>query len=98
MDVEINGMRPLDYMIPKFLTLTDHPSSKMRSHAVACLSYFVPANCQSLFVHLDAFIAALFRRASNDDNTMAHFSTRRPCIRRAWVETTLGFVGFEDEG
>lgn len=67
MDVEINGTRPLDYMIPKFLTLTDHPSSKMRSHAVACLSYFVPANCQSLFVHLDAFIAALFRRASDDD-------------------------------
>ncbi|KAK0430055.1 related to importin beta-2 subunit (transportin) [Armillaria ostoyae] len=67
MDVEINGTRPLDYMIPKFLSLADHQSSKMRSHAVACLSYFVPANCQSLFVHLDAFIACLFRRASDDD-------------------------------
>ncbi|KAE9408726.1 ARM repeat-containing protein [Gymnopus androsaceus JB14] len=67
LDVEIGGTRPLDFMIPKFLSLADHPSSKMRSHAVACLSYFVPINCQSLFVHIDSFIACLFRRASDDD-------------------------------
>lgn len=67
MDFEINGSRPLDYMIPKFLQLADHPASKMRSHAVACLSYFVPISCQSLFVHIDAFIACLFKRASDED-------------------------------
>lgn len=54
-------------MIPKFLSLADHTSSKMRSHAVACLSYFVPVNCQSLFIHIDSFIAYLFRRASDED-------------------------------
>ncbi|KAJ7579308.1 armadillo-type protein [Mycena floridula] len=67
MDVEINGGRPLDFMIPKFLMLAEHPASKMRSHAVACLSYFVPINCQSLYVHIDAFIACLFKRASDED-------------------------------
>ncbi|KAF5357352.1 hypothetical protein D9758_005925 [Tetrapyrgos nigripes] len=67
LDVEISGTRPLDYMIPKFLSLAEHPSSKMRSHAIACLSYFVPVNCQSLFIHIDAFIACLFKRASDDD-------------------------------
>ncbi|KAG9221291.1 hypothetical protein CCMSSC00406_0010389 [Pleurotus cornucopiae] len=67
LDVEIGGMRPLDFMIPKFLALTEHPSAKMRAHAVACLSYFVPVNCQSLFVHIDAFIVALFKRASDED-------------------------------
>ncbi|KAG1824353.1 armadillo-type protein [Suillus subaureus] len=67
MDVEINGTRPLDYMIPKFLVLSEHPMPKMRSHAVACLSYFVPINSQSLFVHIDAFIACLFKRASDED-------------------------------
>ncbi|KAF5375543.1 hypothetical protein D9615_009146 [Tricholomella constricta] len=67
MDVEIGGTRPLDFMIPKFLMLTEHPSAKMRSHAVACLSYFVPINCQSLYVHIDNFIACLFKRASDDD-------------------------------
>ena len=67
MDVDIGGTRPLDFMVPKFLTLTEHPSSKMRSHAVASLSYFIPINCQSLFVHIDQFIASLFKRASDDD-------------------------------
>ncbi|KAJ8517524.1 hypothetical protein ONZ45_g5317 [Pleurotus djamor] len=67
LDVEIGGMRPLDFMIPKFLMLTEHSSPRMRAHAVACLSYFVPVNCQSLFVHIDAFIAALFKRASDED-------------------------------
>ncbi|THU75104.1 ARM repeat-containing protein, partial [Dendrothele bispora CBS 962.96] len=67
LDVEISGTRLLDFMIPKFLSLAEHPSSKMRSHAIACLSYFVPVNCQSLFVHINAFIACLFKRASDDD-------------------------------
>ena len=67
MDVEINGSRPLDYMIPKFLDLSEHPLPKIRAHAVACLSYFVPVNCQSLFIHIDAFIACLFKRASDED-------------------------------
>ncbi|KAH7907343.1 armadillo-type protein [Hygrophoropsis aurantiaca] len=67
LDVEMNGTRPLDFMIPKFLQLSEHPEPKMRSHAVACLSYFVPVNSQSLFAHIDAFIACLFKRASDED-------------------------------
>jgi transportin-1 len=67
MDIEIAGTRPMDYMVPKFLTLAEHPNPKMRSHAIACLSYFIPIGSQSLFAHLDAFIAALFKRASDDD-------------------------------
>ena len=54
-------------MIPKFLMLSEHPASKMRSHAIACLSYFVPISCQALFANIDAFIACLFKRASDDD-------------------------------
>ncbi|KAJ7750871.1 hypothetical protein B0H16DRAFT_1724391 [Mycena metata] len=47
--------------------LAEHPSAKMCSHAVACLSYFVPVSSQSLFVHLNTFIATLFKLASDDD-------------------------------
>lgn len=67
MDIEIGGTRPLDFMIPKFMVLTEHPSAKMRSHAVACLSYFVPIGSQSLFAHIDTFIASLFKRAADED-------------------------------
>ncbi len=70
MDVEIGGTRPLDFMIPKFLTLSEHPNAKMRAHAIACLSYFVPINSQSLFAHIDNFIATLFKRASDDDSSV----------------------------
>lgn len=65
--MEIGGTRPLDFMVPKFLTLSDHLNAKMRAHAIACLSYFVPINSQSLFAHLDTFIATLFKRASDED-------------------------------
>ena len=58
---------PLEYMIPKFIVLSEHPSSKMRAHAIACLSYFVPIGCQALFAHIDTFIACLFKRASDED-------------------------------
>ncbi|TFY79591.1 hypothetical protein EWM64_g4421 [Hericium alpestre] len=67
LDVEINGTFPLNFMVPKFLVLTEHPNSKIRSHAVACLSSFVPVNSQALYAHIDTFIACLFKRASDED-------------------------------
>lgn len=67
MDFELNGTRPLDFMIPKFMMLSEHNNAKIRAHAVACLSYFVPVGCQSLFVQIDAFISCLFKRASDED-------------------------------
>ncbi|KAJ7778968.1 armadillo-type protein [Mycena metata] len=47
--------------------LAEHPSAKMRCHAIACLSYFVPVGSQSLFVHLDTFIATLSKLAPDND-------------------------------
>ncbi|OJT06058.1 Importin subunit beta-2, partial [Trametes pubescens] len=70
LDVEINGTWPLEYMIPKFIVLSEHPNAKMRAHAIACLSYFVPIGCQSLFAHIDSFIACLFKRASDEDSAV----------------------------
>lgn len=67
LDVEINGAWPLEILVPKFLTLSDHPSPKMRAHAISCLSSFVPIGSQSLFAHIDTFIACLFKRASDQD-------------------------------
>lgn len=67
LDVEINGQFPLNFMIPKFLMLTEHHNSKIRSHAIGCLSYFVPVSAQALYAHIDTFIACLFKRASDDD-------------------------------
>lgn len=67
LDLDMNGTRPLDFMVPKFLMLSTHPSPKIRAHALCSLSQFIPVQSQSLFAHIDAFIACLFKRASDDD-------------------------------
>ncbi|KAJ7779864.1 hypothetical protein B0H16DRAFT_727316 [Mycena metata] len=50
------------------LRLQNTTSASLRkdAHAIACLSYFVPVDSQSPFVHLNAFIATLFKLASDD--------------------------------
>ncbi len=65
--VQIDGSWSLEYMIPTFIVLSEHPNAKMRAHAIACLSNFVRIGCNSLFERIDAFIACLFERASDED-------------------------------
>ncbi|KIJ51420.1 hypothetical protein M422DRAFT_158398 [Sphaerobolus stellatus SS14] len=67
LDVEMNGTRPLDFMVPKFLVLSEHPNAKIRSHAIGSLSQLIHIQSQSLYAHIDNFIACLFKRASDDD-------------------------------
>ncbi|KAJ3888186.1 armadillo-type protein [Lentinula edodes] len=67
LDVDISGNRPLDLMIPRFLSFTDHPSVEMCAHSIACLAYLVPADCHSLSIHVDSFINCLLKCFSDDD-------------------------------
>jgi transportin-1 len=62
----MGGERPLDVLVPKFLAFSEHPSAKIRSHAIGSLSQLVHIQSQSLFAHMDNFIACLFKRASDD--------------------------------
>jgi len=59
--------RPLNFMIPKFLTFFRHDSSTIRSHAIACVNQFIIGRSQALMTHIDQFIEALFYRASDDN-------------------------------
>ena len=63
--MKIDGTRSIDFTIPKFLTLSEHPNAKACAHAIACLSYFAPING-----HLNQFIATLLLRASDDDSAV----------------------------
>jgi len=62
-----NENRPLNFMIPKFLTFFKHESSTIRSHAIACVNQFIIGRSQALMTHIDQFIEALFYRASDDN-------------------------------
>jgi transportin-1 len=66
LDKDINGQRPLDFMIPKFITLADDTKPRIRSHAITSLSHFIPIQSQSLFANIDDYMACLFRRAGDE--------------------------------
>lgn len=68
LDREINGERPLNYMIPKFLQFTKSPSPKVRSKAVFCLVQFVIVQSQAALAHLDDFLGSLFELATDADS------------------------------
>ncbi len=67
LDQEYNGERPLEYMIPKFLSFTTSENSKVRALSLSCLNQFIPLKSQCLFVHLDSFLSQLFSLASDSD-------------------------------
>lgn len=59
--------RPLNILIPKFIQFFGHSSSKIRSHAVACVNPFIIKRTQSLMVHIDSFIEGLFGLANDNE-------------------------------
>lgn len=64
-DCEINGQRPLNYLIERFLTHTEHENARIRVYALTCLKHYYTSPSQAITVHIDNIIAALFRRASD---------------------------------
>ncbi|KAG5439546.1 hypothetical protein PCANB_002121 [Pneumocystis canis] len=65
LDQEYNGERPLNFMIPKFLSYTDSKNPKIRADAFFCLNQFILTRSQSLFAHIDTFLAKLFQSATD---------------------------------
>ncbi|KAG0718468.1 Transportin-1 [Chionoecetes opilio] len=56
--LEKSADRPLDTLIPKFLQFFKHSSSKIRSHAIACVNQFIISKTQALMANIDAFLQA----------------------------------------
>lgn len=64
--LQIGGQRPLDFMVPKFLAHIDSPYPKIRNYALSCAIQFISPDNNALTVHLEQFIVALFKHASDD--------------------------------
>ncbi|TIB71126.1 hypothetical protein E3Q24_02480 [Wallemia mellicola] len=73
LDCEIAGVRPLDFMIPKFIQMLNHQSPKIRIHALSCLNSFIPTQSASFIANIDQFIAALFQIASDGVSEVRQF-------------------------
>ncbi|CAG8612556.1 16942_t:CDS:2, partial [Acaulospora colombiana] len=67
LDQDTNGTRPLSYMIPKIIPFFDSPHVKIRVYAVSCVNQFILMRSNSLYNHIDEFVAALFKRATDEN-------------------------------
>ncbi|CAG8578642.1 5696_t:CDS:10 [Ambispora gerdemannii] len=68
LDQDIGGTRPLNYIIPKILPFFDSPHFKIRVYAISCINQFILMRSESLVLHIDAFVNALFKRASDENS------------------------------
>lgn len=63
----------MNVLVPKFLQATEHPSEQIRVHALNCLNQFIQHGSNALINHIDAFIQALFKRASDEKAMVRRF-------------------------
>lgn len=73
LDQEYEGTRPLNFMIPKILTFTEHPKAKLRGEALFCLNQFILLKSNSLFAYIDTFLTRLFALAVDQETTVRKY-------------------------
>ncbi|ODV98220.1 hypothetical protein PACTADRAFT_38083 [Pachysolen tannophilus NRRL Y-2460] len=66
LDKDYNGERPLNYMIPKFIELTQSPSAKVRAQAILCINQGFRVMSQALLAHLNSYLSRLFVLATDE--------------------------------
>ncbi|KAI5963283.1 kap104 [Candida pseudojiufengensis] len=72
LDQEINGERPLNYLIPELLKILDLPLSnstfKIKSFVIHCINQFILLNTQSFLIIIDLYLEKIFQLAQLIDN------------------------------
>ncbi|WFD32655.1 hypothetical protein MSPP1_003704 [Malassezia sp. CBS 17886] len=79
----INGVRPLDVLIPKLLAATAHADTRIRVHALNSLNQYIQIGSQSMNANVDAYVQALFQRAGDD----------RPVVRKFVCKALVYVLG-----
>jgi len=80
LDSESFEPRPVNILIPKFLQYFEHSSPKIRAHAITCVNQFIMSRSPVLMANCDAFIAALFRVANDEDTEVRKHVCRALCM------------------
>ena len=81
---EIQGMRPLDVLIPKLLQATEHTDTRIRVHALNSLNQYIQIGSPSMNANMDGYIAVLFQRATDERPVVRKFV----CKALVYVLTT----------
>ncbi|KAF8928125.1 hypothetical protein BGZ52_003693, partial [Haplosporangium bisporale] len=67
LDMEINGERPLNFMIPKIISYFQSPVVAIRVCALTCINQFITRKSQSFLVNVDAFVEGLGQLSGDND-------------------------------
>ncbi|KAI1259408.1 armadillo-type protein [Xylariaceae sp. FL1019] len=65
---ELNGQRPLNFILPKLIEATKSPLTKVRVNALTAINVYTPRKSQAMIDSIDALLQNLFSLAS-DANT-----------------------------
>ncbi|KAI5458433.1 armadillo-type protein [Mariannaea sp. PMI_226] len=65
---EVNGQRPLNYVLPQLIAATKSPLPKVRAGALTAINVFTPRESQAMLNSIDDLLQHLFVLAS-DENT-----------------------------
>lgn len=68
LDQEYQGQRPLDFIVPKLLAITQSQLPKVRALALGSLNSFIPEKSNAIILSLDSIMTRLFSLASDPSN------------------------------
>lgn len=80
LDREVNGQRPLNFILPKLIQATKSPLPKVRAHALTAINVFTPRKSQAMLNSIDDLLQNLFNLATDSSNDVR----RQVC--RAFVQ------------
>lgn len=60
LDREVNGQRPLNFLMPKFIEATASPHPKVRASALTAINVFIPRKSQAMLNNIDNLLSHLF--------------------------------------
>lgn len=76
LDRQYQGQRPLSFLFPKLLEITNSPVPKVRVDALASINVFIPDKSQTVLSNLDALMQQLFQLASDSSDEVRQFVCR----------------------
>ncbi|KAI1391358.1 armadillo-type protein [Hypoxylon trugodes] len=65
---ELNGERPLNFILPKLIQATKSSLPKVRAHALAAINVFTARKSQAMLNNIDDLLQHLFALASDNNN------------------------------
>ncbi|CRK27530.1 hypothetical protein BN1708_004420 [Verticillium longisporum] len=67
LDREVNGQRPLTFLMPKFIEATKNSLPKVRAQALSAINVFIPRKSQAMLNNIDDLLSHLFTLATDDN-------------------------------